>query len=170
MEKKDIHYIKSSIYKWNGDAHRFKVNMSIVGANNQKMHQLKWLMTPERREWKNSVPEEEQSWYGWAEAIDRWKQIRHRHGHDVKLWIGKLHQRSKWSKGKPNSDPRVENAVSIICLSKTTGYLRQTVWWDDDICLDYWFQTQSGPYNMMWDYRNPLSTIQGTTKTVRIEL
>lgn len=143
--------------------------MDVIGISNNRVNKLQWKMTQELRELWNSL-EEDSAWNAYQTVDDYWREVRKTHGHGVKLWVGKLHQRGKFIPGKVQNNSRVPYAVSLLILHRKSQKLSQFIWWEDWQHEQEFHDIQGKDYNRIWDWRNPLSTKIGTTNTVRIEL
>jgi len=164
-----IHFIKCSIREWTGETTRLKINMDVIGTSSAKVNRFQWKMTQEKREVWNSLGEDAE-WSGYTRAIATWDDVRKEHGtKNVKLWIGKLHDRLRFVPGKTQNAERIESAVSMLVLDRTTQTLVQNIWWEDFHHIAE-FHDIKGDYNRIWDFRNPLSNKVGTTRSRRATL
>ena len=165
----DIHYVKSSLRRYTGETPRLSVNMDVVGVSSNKIHKLQWKMTQELRELRNSL-EGDSDWPYYDLAQQQWRDIRSSQGHSVKLWIGKLHERTRYIPGKVQSNTRIECAVSLMVLHRKSGDLSQYIWWDEWQHEQKFHTLEHKDYNRVWDWRNPLSSKLDTPQTKRIKL
>jgi hypothetical protein len=166
-----IHYAKSSIRNYQGETPRLQVNMDVVGTTNNKIHKLQWKMTQERRElWNGLTDAEDDGWSTYTQAEELWRDLRKEHGHSIKLWLGKLHERARFVPGKVQTNTRIPYAVSLLVLHRQTQQLIQYVFWDDWHSIQEFHDIEGADYNRIWDFRNPLSTKANTPATKRIEL
>ena len=164
-----IHYAKSSIRKWAGETPRLKINLDVVGATTNKIFKLQWKMTQELRELRNGLSADAH-WSTYDAVEQLWKDIRKDHGQGVKLWVGKLHERRRFTPGKTQNNTRIEFAVSLLVLERNNGKLTQYIWWDDWQHEQLFHDIEGGDYNRVWDYRNPLSSKVSGTNSTRIDL
>jgi len=159
ITEQQIHYLKASIRQFK-EAPRIKVNMSIINREGIKKD-LTWRLTQERREIYNSLEAaEDDGWNTYNEYVDNWRHIRKEQGQGVKLWIGKLAHRVKWSKGAQALE-RVPFAVGLLMLDRTT----QDLWFQftiDSWTKDFELQTIEGAqYNRVYTWQNPMSSVTG---------
>jgi hypothetical protein len=159
ITQQQIHYFKSGIRQFK-EAPRVKVNMDIVNREG-KLNKFTWRMTQERREIYNSLESaDDEGWPVYDEYVDTWKQIRQQYGQGVKLWIGKLSHRTRWSRGAQPLE-RVPFAVSLLALNRETQELKHT------FTIDGWSETYEfssilgADYNNVYTWQNPLSTVEG---------
>jgi hypothetical protein len=159
ITEQQIHYLKASIRQFK-EAPRIKVNMSIINREGTKKD-LTWRLTQERRELFNSLEgAEDEGWPVYDEFVDTWKQLRKQHGQGVKLWIGKLTHRVKWSKGAQPLD-RVPFSVGLLKLDRTTQEL-QFIFQIDQFCQNFELQTIEGAqYNRVYTWQNPMTSVTG---------
>ena len=169
IDQSKIHYVKSSIRNYKGETARLKINMDVVGVTTDKLNKLTWKMTQEKREVWNSLGEDA-NWSGYQTAYQCWNDIRSERGHKVKLWIGKLHERAYYKRGHVQNTERIESAVSLLFLDRTTQHLVQQIWWEDWNYTAEFHDIHDQQYNRVWDFRNPLSSKIGTTRSKRISL
>jgi hypothetical protein len=165
----NIHYVKCSIRNWKGEEARLKINMDMIGVSSNRVLPFQWKMTQEKRELKNSLGEDA-DWSGYATALQTWQDIRNSHGHAVKLWIGKLHDRVKFKHGQVQVADRIDYAVSILLLNRKTQQLSQYIWMEDWQYNAEFYDLENVDYNRIWDFRNPLSNKIGTTRSRRLSL
>lgn len=164
ITEQQIHYLKCSIRNFK-EAPRIKVNMSLVNKEG-KMNNFTWRLTQERREVYNALEgAEDEGWTHYDEYVDAWKEIRKEYGQSRKLWIGKLAQRAKWSKGAQPLN-RVTFAVGLLQLDRQSEDLRFTFnlqGWQKQFEL----QTIEGAqYNRVYTWQNPMTSVEGP-RTVR---
>lgn len=169
IDSNKIHFVKCSIRNWNGEVPRLKINMDVVGITNNKIIPLQWKMTQEKRELQNSLGDDA-NWSGYQTALAAWQQIRDENGHGVKLWIGKLHDRLRYKKGVVQHAERIEYAVSLLILDRQKQTLVQQLWWEDFDYVAEFHDIESADYNRIWDFRNPLSSKIGSTRSRRVSL
>lgn len=170
ISQDQIHYTKSSIRRWQGETPRLQINMDVVGVSSAKIHKLCWKMTQEKREMWNCL-EEDQDWPLYKEAEQLWENMRSAQGHSVKLWIGKLHERnSRFIPGRVQNSNRLPYAISLLALHRSSEKLCQFLWWEDWQHEQEFHHLQAQDYNRVWDWRNPLSSKIGQSRTKRITL
>lgn len=169
IDQSKIHYAKSSIRRYAGETPRLKINMDVIGTSTNKIHRLQWKMTQEKREMWNSLAEDA-DWSVYTQVEHTWNAIRKAQGHSVKLWVGKLHERGRYTPGKVQNNTRIEYAVSLLVLHRKSGKLTQYIWWDAWEHEQEFHDIDASDYNRIWDYRNPLSSKQSTPQAKRIEL
>tara|TARA_B110000977_G_scaffold38863_2_gene52168 strand:- start:433 stop:1050 length:618 start_codon:yes stop_codon:yes gene_type:complete len=159
ITEQQIHYFKTSIRKFK-EAPRIKVNMTIVNKEGIKKD-FTWRLTQERREIYNSLEgAEDDGWNKYQEYVDAWKDLRKAEGQNVKLWIGKLTHRAKWSKGAQPLE-RVPFAVGLLMLNRSTQEL-EFMFNIDDWRKDFELQTIEGAqYNRVFTWQNPLTSVVG---------
>jgi len=169
IDRTKIHYVKSSIREFYNETPRLKINMDVVGVTTEKLNKLKWVMTQEKREVWNGLGEDA-NWSGYKTAVECWEDLRAEHGHKVKLWIGKLHERTVYRKGQVQNTERIEYAVTVLILHRTTQHLVQQIWWEDWQDTFEFHDIENQEYNRIWDWRNPTSSKIGTTRSKRMTL
>lgn len=159
ITQQQIHYFKASIRQFK-EAPRIKVNMDIVNKEG-KLAKFTWRLTQERRELYNSLEgAEDEGWNIYDEYVNIWKECREIHKQGVKLWIGKLSHRTKWTKGAQSLE-RVPFAVAVLVLNRNTQELRL------QFTIDGWtqdFELQSiegAQYNRVFTWQNPLTQVEG---------
>lgn len=168
ITENQIHYMKMSIRDFK-ESPRIKVNMDIANTD-RKLTKLTWRLTQERRELYNSLQgAEDEGWQEYDSYTKLWKGTRKERGQGVKLWIGKLAFRTRWSPGGAQPLDRVPFAVGLLLLDRSTGQL------DFIFNIDgYEHQAelqiiQDSKYNRVYTWQNPLSQIEGR-RTRRLEL
>jgi hypothetical protein len=160
LTEQQIHYYKANIRDFK-ERDRIKVNMDIVNRDGNNI-KTTWRLTQERREIYNSLQDaEDEGWQCYDEYVDIWKQIRKEHGQGVKLWIGKLGHRVKWSYKETQNIDRVPFAVGLLMLNRKTQqlYFQFTIdGWTQNIELQ---TIEDAQYNRVYTWQNPLSSIIG---------
>jgi len=159
ITEQQIHYFKTSIRKFK-EAPRIKVNMTIVNRDGIKK-EYTWRLTQERREIFNSLEgADDDGWPMYQQYVDGWKGMRKDEGHNVKMWIGKLSHRAKWSKGAQPLD-RVPFAVGLLVYWRDTQDLKMMFNIDDWQNEHRLSEIEGAQYNRVYTWQNPLTCVVG---------
>ena len=163
LNKNTMHYTKFSLYKWKGAQPRYRVNQSIRATTAENMIYLAWNYTRELREMWNSVKgNEDEDWYGFREAEQLWRDCRKEYGKSITLWVAKANHKKKYKPGEIQPNVRVPRTVGVLMWLPQDEELRQVVWMDD-WKQEFEYRSNRGVYNMVTEYRNPLTLVSGGT-------
>jgi len=173
MNIEKIHYIKSCIrqYQTNKINKRIHVNMDVISTDT-KRHPFTWKLTCEKRElWRGLENTHDREYPHYITALDEWERLRRLHGHNIRLWIGKLHKRGRYIKGQINSVERISSAVSLLYQFKKgeDTKLHQKFWFDDLHIEEKFDRVEVEDYDQAWHWYNPESQIIKQSKVTDYE-
>lgn len=166
LTKDQVHYTKFSVNQFNGKKDRYRVNQSLRTTTNSKMLQLSWAFTRDSYELRNSITAESEDvdWEGFNWAEDYWKELRKEYKRDVILWVAKAcHAHTKYTPGEVQKNIRIPRTVSILAYFPKQQLLVQTTKIDDWTIEFEYHDVDHKRYNMIYDWRNPTTSVQGGT-------
>jgi hypothetical protein len=159
-----VHYTKFSLEKFNGSQSRYKVNQSLRTTTNSKLLKFSWAFTRDSYELWNSVKKSEDcDWEGFNWADTHWRSLRKEYKRDVILWVAKACHSKAFVKGEIQPNIRVPRTVSLLSYFPKQNILFQTTKMDDWTIEFEYHNIDHKIYNMIYDWRNPLTVVSGGT-------
>lgn len=159
-----VHYTKFSLAEWNGKKDRYRVNQSLRTLTNPKLLHYTWAFTRDSYELQNGLADKEDAnWDGFIWAEEEWKSLRKQYKQNIVLWVAKACHKKVYAKGMVQPNIRVPQTVSLMYYLPSDNRLFQTTKMDDWTIDFEYYDVNHKMFNMMYDWRNPNTSVQGGT-------
>lgn len=159
-----VHYTKFSLAEWNGKQERYRVNQSLKTISNPKMLQFTWAFTRDSYELQNGLRDQgDENWSGFIWAAEEWKTLRKQYKQDIILWVAKACHKKNFKPGHIQPNVRVPQTVSLMYYIPSQNVLFQTTKMDDWTIDFQYHDVDHKVFNMIYDWRNPTTSVQGGT-------